>query len=68
LGVHLELVSLELLGQPKVLELYILNRFPRILLEDDDDHTDDVVVVDDDDDGDGDDDDDADDNDDVRYV
>ena len=55
-------ILFELLMQPKVLELCILNQFSRILLEEDDDHTndvDDVVVVDDDDD-DGDDDDDDD--------
>ena len=45
-------ILFELLMQPKVLELCILNHFSRILLEEDDDHTndvDDVVVVDDDD-------------------
>ena len=45
-------ILFELLMQPKVLELCILNQFSRILLEEDDDHTndvDDVVVVDDDD-------------------
>ena len=51
-------ILFELLMQPKVLELCILNQFSRILLEEDDDHTndvDDVVVVDDDDDNDVDD-------------
>ena len=45
-------ILFELLMQPKVLELCILNQFSRILLEEDDDHTNDVddVVVDDDDD------------------
>ena len=47
----------ELLVQPKVLELCILNQFSRILLEDDDDHTNGVVDDDDDDDGGGGDDD-----------
>ena len=67
----------ELLVQPKVLELSILNLFSRILLEEDDGHTNDVVVVvvDDDDgadngDDDGDDDDchDNDDNDPVELF
>ena len=44
-------ILFELLMQPKVLELCILNQFSRILLEEDDDHTNDVDdVVDDDDD------------------
>ena len=50
-------ILFELLVQPKVLELCILNQFSRILFEEDDGHTNDVVVVvvvDDDDDGDDD--------------
>ena len=58
-------ILFELLLQPRVLELCILNQFSRILLEEDDDHTNDVVVVvvvdgDDDDDNDVDDNDDND--------
>ena len=63
-------ILFELLVQPKVLELCILNQLSRILLEEDDGHTNDVVVVvEDDDDGDDDgDDDDGDDNDDNDPV
>jgi len=43
-------ILFELLKQPKVLEMCILNQCSRILLEDDDNHTNDVVDDDDDDD------------------
>ena len=60
----------ELLVQPRVLELCILNQFSRILLEEDDDHTNDVDHDDDDDDDDENqnDVDDTDDNDPVKFF
>ena len=61
-------ILFELLLQPRVLELCILNQFSRILLEEDDDHTNDVDDDDDDDDVNHNDVDDNDDNDPVKLF